>query len=112
MDDNSTGTIPESTIDPDAPRPTSDPNTPHPRIDATASESATDADRSITLLARGSRTRALCKALCYRVLMLLTTVGIALGVTGDPSVAIDIGLATTIIKTATYYGYERLWNAV
>ncbi|GAB7120360.1 DUF2061 domain-containing protein [Natrinema pallidum] len=70
------------------------------------------ADRSRPLLERGGRARALCKALCYRVLMLCTTLVIALAVTGDPGTAIDLGVATTVVKTATYYGYERLWNAL
>ena len=68
--------------------------------------------RASAFLERGSRRRALCKALVYRVVMLLTTVVIALAVTGDPGIALDIGVATTIVKTATYYGYERLWNAI
>ena len=68
--------------------------------------------KTSAFLERGSRRRALCKALLYRVVMLLTTVVIALAVTGDPGIALDIGVATTIVKTATYYGYERLWNAI
>ena len=69
-------------------------------------------DDSRPLLERGSRTRTLCKALGYRVLMLVTTVAIALLVTGDAGTAIDIGLAATVVKTVTYYGYERLWDAI
>lgn len=75
-------------------------------------DSSSQAGATADLLDRGSRTRALCKALCYRVLMVLTTLIIALGITGDVSTAVDIGIATTIVKTATYYGYERLWDAI
>ena len=64
------------------------------------------------VLERGSRRRALCKALVYRVVMLLTTVVIALAVTGDIGTALDIGLAATVVKTAAYYGYERAWDAI
>lgn len=62
------------------------------------------------LLSPNSRSRALAKALCYRVLMFLTTVVIALVVLEDLGVAFDIGVATTVVKTGTYYVYERLWN--
>lgn len=68
--------------------------------------------RVSALLERGTRRRALCKALLYRVLMLVTTVIIALAVTGDASAAIDIGIVATVVKTGTYYGYERAWDAV
>ncbi|RKD94021.1 DUF2061 domain-containing protein [Halopiger aswanensis] len=64
------------------------------------------------ILERGTRRRALCKALLYRVVMLLTTVLIALAITGQASTAVDIGIATTVVKTAAYYEYERLWDGI
>ncbi|WP_049929188.1 DUF2061 domain-containing protein [Halopiger goleimassiliensis] len=83
-----------------------------PRVESETTRGGEACSSAGGLLERGTRSRALCKALGYRVLMLVTTVVIALAVTGDPGVAIDIGLAATVVKTATYYGYERVWNAV
>lgn len=58
------------------------------------------------------RRRAVGKTLCYRLFMLLITVGVAWFVVGDVSDALNIGVGTNVIKTATYYGYERLWDRI
>ncbi|MFC7027534.1 DUF2061 domain-containing protein [Halomicroarcula sp. GCM10025324] len=58
------------------------------------------------------RSRALVKTLLYRLLMLVVTVTVALAVTGDPVAALNIGLAANLVKTVTYYGYERLWDRI
>jgi len=58
------------------------------------------------------RTRALAKTACYRLLMVMITVVVALVVTGSLAAAINIGLVTNAIKTVTYYGYERVWDHV
>jgi len=56
--------------------------------------------------------RALVKTLLYRVLMLVITVMVALFVTGNATQALSIGLVTNLVKTGTYYGYERLWDRI
>lgn len=59
-----------------------------------------------------ARSRAIVKTLCYRILMILITIAISLAVVGDIAEATSIGLAANIVKTGTYYGYERLWNRI
>jgi uncharacterized membrane protein len=53
---------------------------------------------------------SLLKALCYRVFMVALTVGVAFLVTSDTVAALQIGIVTNLLKTGTYYGYERLWD--
>lgn len=57
-----------------------------------------------------SRRRALAKTAGYRLLMVLVTVAVALAVTRDPVEALNIGVVTNVIKTGTYYAYERVWD--
>jgi uncharacterized membrane protein len=52
------------------------------------------------------------KTVLYRLLMLVVTVIVALAVTGDPEAALNIGVAANLVKTVTYYGYERLWDRI
>ncbi|WP_435073640.1 DUF2061 domain-containing protein [Halorubrum sp. HHNYT27] len=59
-----------------------------------------------------ARKRALVKTLCYRALMVAITVLVAWAVVGDVGDAVNIGLITNVVKTATYYGYERLWDHI
>lgn len=56
--------------------------------------------------------RAVVKTLCYRALMVTITVLVAWAVVGDVGAAVNIGLVTNVVKTATYYTYERLWDRV
>jgi uncharacterized membrane protein len=56
--------------------------------------------------------RVLVKTLLYRTLMVLITILVAFFVTGNTGDALSIGLAANIIKTGTYYGYERLWDRI
>jgi uncharacterized membrane protein len=58
------------------------------------------------------RKRALAKTLCYRALMVAITVVVAWAVVGDIGDAVNIGLITNVVKTATYYMYERLWDHI
>jgi len=44
--------------------------------------------------------------------MVAITIVVAWVVTGSTTDAINIGLVTNLIKTGTYYGYERLWNRI
>ncbi|MEF8827456.1 MAG: DUF2061 domain-containing protein [Halovenus sp.] len=59
-----------------------------------------------------ARSRALAKTLLYRAVMVLITVLVALVVTGNVGEALNIGLAANVVKTGTYYAYERLWDRV
>ncbi|WP_262178977.1 DUF2061 domain-containing protein [Haloarcula laminariae] len=56
--------------------------------------------------------RALVKTLLYRTLMIVITVLVALSVTGDTGQALSIGLVANVVKTGTYYGYERVWDRI
>ena len=56
--------------------------------------------------------RAVAKTLGYRLLMVCITVAVAFLVVGDAGQALSIGLAANVVKTGTYFGYERLWDRV
>ncbi|QLG61797.1 DUF2061 domain-containing protein [Halorarum salinum] len=59
-----------------------------------------------------SRRRSLVKTAGYRVLMVVVTVAVALLVTGNFVDALNIGVAANVVKTGTYYGYERFWAGI
>lgn len=59
-----------------------------------------------------AHSRVLVKTACYRVFMFLITAITVFVVTGSLAEALSIGLATNLLKTITYYGYERLWAHV
>lgn len=59
-----------------------------------------------------ARKRAIAKTLCYRLFMLLITVTIAWLVVGDLGDAMNIGIAANLLKTGTYYLYERAWDHI
>lgn len=61
---------------------------------------------------RQRRRRALVKTACYRLVMVSITVAVAWVVVGDPRSALDIGIIVNVLKTGTYYGYERLWSRI
>lgn len=59
-----------------------------------------------------SYARSIVKTVGYRVLMVIVTVVVAYAVTDDPTSALQIGVAANVIKTVTYFGYERLWTRI
>ncbi len=59
-----------------------------------------------------ARRRAIVKTLCYRLFMITITVTIAFVVVGDIGDAVNIGIATNVLKTGTYYFYERVWDHI
>jgi uncharacterized membrane protein len=61
---------------------------------------------------RQARSRTVVKTALYRVVMVLVTVVVALAFTQDVGDALNIGLAANLVKTGTYYAYERLWDRV
>ena len=58
------------------------------------------------------RRRAVVKTVLYRLLMIVVTMAAALAVTGDVSTAVNVGILANVVKTGTYYAYERLWAHV
>lgn len=58
------------------------------------------------------RPRALAKTAGYRVLMVAVTVVVAWVFVGDVHAALNIGIAANVLKTGTYYAYERLWDRI
>lgn len=67
---------------------------------------------SISRQAIASRKRAVVKTLSYRLVMVSITVGIAFLIVGDVFEALNIGLVTNVLKSGTYYIYERLWSHI
>ncbi|WP_080508332.1 DUF2061 domain-containing protein [Haloparvum sedimenti] len=67
---------------------------------------------AISKSALQNRKRAIVKTVSYRLFMLLITVSIAWVIIGDVSAALNIGLLTNIVKTGTYYLYERIWDHI
>ena len=66
----------------------------------------------VTRKANQRRSRALVKTGLYRLCMILVSVLVAWAIVGDAAAAVSIGLATNVVKTGTYYVYERLWAHV
>jgi uncharacterized membrane protein len=56
--------------------------------------------------------RAVAKTLCYRLFMLAITVTVAWLIVGDIGAALNIGVITNVVKTGTYYIYERAWDHI
>ena len=59
-----------------------------------------------------ARKRAIVKTLCYRIVMVLITIAIAWLIVGDVGDAVNIGVAANLLKTGTYYLYERAWDHI
>ena len=59
-----------------------------------------------------ARRRVVVKTACYRLVMRLVSIVVAYLVVGDVTDALSIGLITNVVKTLTYYGYERLWDRI
>lgn len=66
----------------------------------------------VTHSAHQARRRAVVKTACYRLLMVVITIAVAWLVVGDVGNAVEIGLLANVVKTGTYYAYERLWAHV
>ena len=56
--------------------------------------------------------RAVAKTLGYRLCMVCITVAVAYLVLGDAGEALSIGVVTNVVKTGTYFLYERAWDRV
>ncbi len=66
----------------------------------------------ITIDSLEGHRRTLVKTILYRIVMVLITILVAFFFTGNTGDAVNIGIAANLIKTGTYYGYERLWTHV
>lgn len=58
-----------------------------------------------------TKMRSLVKALSYRVLSIITTIGIAFLVTKQKEVAFAIGSIDASFKLGLYYLHERFWHS-
>ncbi|MFT4885396.1 MAG: putative membrane protein [Natronomonas sp.] len=56
--------------------------------------------------------RAVAKTLGYRFFMVCITVAVAFLVVGDVGDALSIGLVANVVKTGTYFVYERAWDRI
>jgi len=73
---------------------------------------ASAVDRVITRYPHQLRSRAVVKTLLYRVFMLVLTMVVVYGFTGNVGDAVNIGIVTNLAKTGTYYVYERAWDRI
>lgn len=44
--------------------------------------------------------------------MVVITIVVAFVITGNTADALSIGIASNVIKTVAYYGYERVWGRI
>ncbi len=64
------------------------------------------------MVAFETRRRSVAKALSWRVFATLITMGVAWVLTGEVTLAVQIGAADTTLKLLTYFAHERLWQRV
>lgn len=56
-----------------------------------------------------SHKRTIAKTLSWRAVATLITMLVAFVITRETEIALEIGLADTLIKLFAYYGHERVW---
>ncbi len=61
---------------------------------------------------RETHLRSILKAVSWRITATMLTIIIVYVFTGRMNIAISVGLLELLVKTAAYYGHERLWQAV
>jgi uncharacterized membrane protein len=59
-----------------------------------------------------SKLRSAAKALSYRLVGTLTTMGLTFTFTGDAATALAVGSVEPALKLVTYYLHERAWQHV
>ena len=59
-----------------------------------------------------TRKRSIAKALSWRSVAVVVTASVAWSLTGNSSLAIEIGILDTLIKLGAYYAHERAWLRV
>ena len=61
---------------------------------------------------KDTHARSLTKAISWRVIGTLDTIGLSLLITGELTTALAIGLTEVVTKIVLYYVHERIWNRV
>lgn len=56
--------------------------------------------------------RSIAKALSWRLVGTLDTIGISWLLTGEMKTAMAIGAVELVTKMVLYFGHERLWNKI
>lgn len=56
--------------------------------------------------------RSAVKSISWRILATLVTMMLVWVFTGQPELALSIGVLETLIKMAVYYAHERTWNKI
>ncbi len=59
-----------------------------------------------------TRSSSLAKAVTWRLLASLTTVGIVLLLSGELELALFVGGIEAVAKFIVFYGHERLWSLI
>ena len=59
-----------------------------------------------------TRSRSLAKAVTWRLLASLTTVGIVLLLSGELELALFVGGIAAVAKFIVFYGHERVWALI
>lgn len=59
-----------------------------------------------------TRKRSLVKALTWRIVATIITMGVALALTGELRLAAAVGIIDTTIKFFSYYFHERMWEHI
>ena len=59
-----------------------------------------------------SHRRSVAKALSWRVIATFITGFVALYITGELRLAVEIGFIDTIAKLVVYYAHERTWASI
>jgi len=56
--------------------------------------------------------RSMVKAICWRALATLTTIGVVFLFTREVGLAMGVGAVEVVAKILLYYGHERLWGHI
>jgi len=67
---------------------------------------------NINIPKEGTRARSMAKTISWRVIATITTTTIAYIVTGNLTMAAEIGFIEVISKMIFYYFHERVWNRI
>lgn len=59
-----------------------------------------------------TKTRSLVKAISWRVIATMITFSIALVLTGQTMIALEIGFMDMVLKLIAYFFHERIWGWV
>lgn len=57
-----------------------------------------------------TRVRSVAKAISWRLIALMITMGVVYGFTREQLVALEVGFADSMIKIFAYYAHERGWG--